>query len=101
DRGLNAERPVVVLSGNGLEHLEGAMGALYAGVPYAPISPAYSTLSKDFGKLRHIMQLLTPGMVFVDNVADYANAIRAVVPEDVEIVAVQGDAATLGRPVTL
>lgn len=100
DRGLSAERPVVVLSGNGLEHLEGSMGALYVGVPYAPISPAYSTMSRDFGKLRHIMQLLTPGMVFVDNVADYADAIRAVVPEDVEIVAVHGDAATLGRPVT-
>ena len=37
---------------------------MLAGVPYAPISPAYSLVSQDFGKLRHILDLLTPGLVF-------------------------------------
>ena len=37
------------------------LGAMFAGVPFAPISPAYSTVSQDYGKLRHILGMLTPG----------------------------------------
>ena len=64
NRGLNAERPVVILSENSLEHLSLAFGAMWAGVPHAPISTAYSLVSQDYGKLRHILANLTPGLVF-------------------------------------
>jgi feruloyl-CoA synthase len=64
DRGLNAERPVAILSENGLEHALLALGCLYAGVPHCPVSPAYSTISQDFDKLRHVLSTLTPGLVF-------------------------------------
>ena len=47
DRGLNAERPVAILSENDLEHALLALGCMYAGVPYCPVSPAYSTVSQD------------------------------------------------------
>ncbi len=90
DRGLSVERPVVVLSGNGLEHFELALGAMLAGVPFAPISPAYSTLSRDFVKLRHIVDTLTPGLVFVDEIGPYADAITQVLPADAHVVAVSG-----------
>ncbi len=63
-RNLSAERPLVILSGNDIEHALLALGALYAGIPHAPISPAYSLMSGDFGKLRAILKLLTPGLVF-------------------------------------
>ena len=63
DRGLNAERPVVVLSENTLEHALLALGCMYAGVPYCPVSPAYATVSQDFDKLRHVIDTLTPGLV--------------------------------------
>ena len=56
------------------------------GIPYAPISPAYSLISSDFGKLRHIANLLTPGLVFAADGAAYARAIAAAVPPDVEVV---------------
>lgn len=56
DRGLSAERPIAILSGNDLEHAMLALGAMYAGVPYSPISPSYSLVSTDFGKLRHIFR---------------------------------------------
>ena len=92
DRGLSAERPVVILSGNDLDHLQLALGAMWAGVPYAPISPAYSLVSSDYGKLRHAIELLTPGLVFVSSDDTFATAIDAVVPADVEVVA-----ATLPR----
>jgi feruloyl-CoA synthase len=85
-RGLSPERPVVVLSGNDIEHAVLALGALYAGIPYAPISPAYSLLSTDFARLRAIIELLTPGLVYASQAAPHANAIAAAVPRDTEVV---------------
>jgi feruloyl-CoA synthase len=86
DRKLSAERPVVILSGNDLEHFQLALGAMWAGVPYAPISPAYSLISSDYGKLRHAIELLTPGLVFATDGDAFAAAIDAVVSDDVEVV---------------
>ncbi len=89
DRGLSAERPVAILSGNDLEHLTLALGAMWAGIPYAPISPAYSLISQDFGKLRHILGSVTPGLVFASG-PQYAKAIHAAVDPDVELVLAEG-----------
>src|SRR5581483_9520824 len=86
NRGLTPERPVAVLSGNDIEHALIQFGALYAGVPYAPISPAYSLVSSDFAKLRHIIGLLTPGVIFAANGARFSRAIQAVLPSGVELV---------------
>ncbi len=85
-RNLSAERPIVILSGNDLEHALLGLAANYVGIPYAPVSPAYSLISSDFGKLRHIVNLLTPGLVFTADGGQYARAIEAVVPPDVEVV---------------
>jgi len=65
-KNLSPERPLVVLSGNDIEHALLHLGAMYVGVPYAPVSPAYSLLSTDFAKLRFIRELLTPGLVFAN-----------------------------------
>ncbi len=100
NRGLSPERPVVIISGNDLEHFLLAMGALMAGVPFAPISPSYSLLSRDYGKLRHVIETLTPGLVFASSERDYASAIRAVVPAGTEVVVHEGDGSVVGRPVT-
>ena len=51
DMKLSADRPVAILSDNDLEQLLLGLGAMLAGVPFAPISAAYSTLSQDYGKL--------------------------------------------------
>jgi feruloyl-CoA synthase len=83
---LSAERPLVVLSGNDLEHALLELGALYAGVPYTPVAPAYSLASGDFGKLRAIFELMTPGLVFASDRAAFRKAIDAVVPRDVEVI---------------
>src|SRR5436305_11264687 len=85
-RNLSAERPIVILSGNDLEHALLGLAANYVGIPYTPISPAYSLVSSDFGKLRHIVDLLTPGLVFAADGEAYRRAIEAAVPADVEIV---------------
>jgi feruloyl-CoA synthase len=85
-RGLSAERPVVVLSGNDIEHALLALAAIYVGIPYAPVSPAYSLMSTDFGKLRSIIELLTPGLVFVNDGVPFARALYATLPDDIELV---------------
>src|ERR1019366_1740949 len=89
DRGVSVERPVAILSDNDIEHLLLALGAMFAGVPYASVSPAYSLISQDYGKLRHILDLLTPGLVFASGPA-YAKAIAAVVPAGTPVVLTEG-----------
>ena len=90
DRGLNEQHPVVILSENDLEHALMALGCMMAGVPYCPASPAYSTISQDFDKLRHIMTTLTPGLVFAADAARYGKAIQAAVGHDVAVILNEG-----------
>jgi feruloyl-CoA synthase len=74
-RDLSPERPVMILSGNAIEHQLLALGAMTAGIPFAPISVAYSLVSQDLGKLRHILKLLDPGLVYAANGAAFARAL--------------------------
>jgi feruloyl-CoA synthase len=90
-RGLSAERPVMIFSGNSIDHALLAFGALYAGIPYCPVSPAYSLVSKDYGKLSYLMKLLTPGLVFADDGEKFADALRANVTEGTEIAVAFGE----------
>ena len=100
DRGLNAERPVAILSENDLEHALLALGCLYAGVPYCPVSPAYSTVSQDYDKLRHVLTTLTPGLVFAADAARYGKAIAATVGTDMEVVLGDAFQSLLATPPT-
>src|ERR1700716_4344106 len=98
-RGLSAEKPIVILSGNSVDHALIAFGALYAGIPFCPVSPAYSLVSRDYGKLGFLMKLLTPGLVFADDAGKFADALAVNVPLGTEIAASRG--AVPGRGVTL
>jgi feruloyl-CoA synthase len=77
-RNLSAERPVMVLSENSVEHGLLMLACLHVGVPVAPISPAYSLLSRDFGKLKKIVEQLTPGVIYVSEQQRFAPALAAV-----------------------
>jgi len=77
-RGLAATTPVVILSDNSLDHALLALGAMHVGVPVAPVSPAYSLMSKDFAKLKAIFELLRPGLVWTADPAAFAPALAAV-----------------------
>lgn len=89
NRGLSADRPVAILSENDLEHAQLILGCLYAGVPYCSVSQAYSTVSQDYEKLRHVVSTITPGLVFAADPTRYGKAIAAVVAKDVEVVYTQ------------
>jgi feruloyl-CoA synthase len=78
ERGLGPEKPLAILSDNSIDHGLLALGALHAGVPAAPISPAYSLMSKDFAKLKGIFALLKPGLVWADDEKKYGAALAAV-----------------------
>jgi feruloyl-CoA synthase len=90
NRGLSAERPVVILSENDLEHALLALGCLVAGVPFVPTSPPYSLISTDYSKLRHVLDTVTPGLVFAADGARYGKAIQVAVGADIEVVLTQG-----------
>lgn len=96
DRGLSPERPVAILSDNDIEHLMIALGAMLAGVPFAPVSPAYSTVSQDYCKLRHIVGVLSPGLVYASSASAYGRAIAATIEPDVTVVL--GHGSLDGRP---
>ncbi|AKM32916.1 feruloyl-CoA synthase [Pandoraea faecigallinarum] len=95
DRGLSPERPLAILSGNDLEHFQLGLAAMYAGVPFAPISPAYSIVSTDYGKLRHTLGLLRPGLVYASDAAAYGRAMDAVLDAGVIRVTAGGENGTL------
>jgi feruloyl-CoA synthase len=91
NRGLSPERPVVILSDNDLEHLTLVMGALWAGVPHATISSAYSVVAQDYAKLQYILDKLNPGLVFACAGGAYARAVECCVPADCEVVVTEGE----------
>jgi feruloyl-CoA synthase len=97
DRGLSANRPVAILSENDLEHLLLMFAGQHVGVPTASIAPPYSLISNDFAKLKHVMNTLTPGLIFVSNAESYRRALDAAVNPETEIVFAHGHASLAGR----
>ena len=77
-RGLSAERPAMVLSDNSIDHALLMLGAMHVGVPVAPVSPAYSLMSKDCAKVKGISGLLKPGLVYAADGAKFAGVLGSV-----------------------
>lgn len=98
DRGLGPDRPVMILSGNAVDHGILALGAMQVGVPVVPVSPAYSLMSQDHAKIKHIFGLVRPGLIYVEAIPPFAAALGAVDLTGVEVVTVNpipdGPAAT-------
>jgi feruloyl-CoA synthase len=89
---VSAERPIVFLCGNSVEHLMLALAGMYVGVAHSPLSPAYSLIATDYSKLQGIFDILTPGMIVVDELAPYEKAINAVCHDtDIPVVVIKGD----------
>ncbi len=87
ERGLDAERPVMILSGNAIDHALLMLAGYTAGVPVAPISVAYSLQSQDHAKLEEIAALLRPGLVYVTDTGPFAAALAALDLGATELVA--------------
>ena len=87
-RKLSLARPLVILSDNSIAHALMALAAMHVGIPVAPISSAYSLVSKDYVKLKHILGELQPGAIFVQDGARFAPALQSAALPGVEVIAV-------------
>jgi feruloyl-CoA synthase len=88
DMGLGPDRPLLILPGNGVDHLLLTLGAMTAGIPVAPVSVAYSLQSRDHARIGAVTELIRPGAVFADDVARFATALDAV--GDVPVIVATG-----------
>ncbi len=91
DRGLTHADSVMILSGNSIEHALMTLGAYAAGVPAAPISPAYSLISTDHAKLKHCFEKVAPRVVFAQSGAMFAKALGTLKAIDPTIVVITAD----------
>lgn len=104
--GLGPDRPLMILSGNALEHALLGAACFYVGIPYAPLSPAYSLVSKDHGKLKSIAAVLRPGAIYAEDGAAYGPALAALAPSAARVItlvnpvagAASFDSLTAGDP---
>jgi feruloyl-CoA synthase len=106
NRRLSNDRPVVILSGNSIEHGILALGAMYAGIMYVPVAPSYSLIARDFTTLRAMWDTLHPGVVFAAEGDPFERGLRSVPgPEIVACTPMSSMRSTsfdelLGTPVT-
>jgi feruloyl-CoA synthase len=91
--GLGPDRPLMILSGNSLEHLLVSLGAYAAQVPVMPISVAYSLMSADHGRIKAIAELTQPGLVFADDAAPFSAALDALAPTVSRVLVARGERA--------
>jgi len=95
DRRLSPERPVLILSGNGIDHALLALAAMHVGIPYAPVAPAYALQARNYEALERIIARLRPGLAFAATGAPFEPALSAVLPTDVELVVSSAPPASL------
>ena len=85
--GLGPDRPLLILSENSLEHALLGIACACVGIPYAPVSPAYSLVSKDHAKLRDIAATLKPGAIYADDGVAFGPALAAIAAPDRPVIA--------------
>ncbi len=90
EMGLGQERPLMLLSGNSIEQAVLFLAAEYVGVPTAPVSPAYSLVSRDFARLRGVAELVPPAALFIQSAAPFERAVAALACPDVPVIVVDG-----------
>ncbi len=101
DRGLGADDAVMVLSANSIEHALTMLGCYTAGVPVAPISPAYSLISADHAKLKHCYAMVRPKVVFAQNAAMFARAFETLRALDPGLIFVSVDGGDGSLPLSV
>jgi feruloyl-CoA synthase len=89
NRGLSVDRPVMILSDASVNHALLNYGAMHVGVPVTPVSAAYSLMSQDFGKLKYILSVVTPGLIYVEDGSKFAKALSSVDLDGAEVVVAQ------------
>ena len=95
-RGGAGGRPIAIIAENGIDHALLMLGAMQVGVAIAPISTAYARVSRDFARLRDILALLRPALVFVDDPRHYEQAFSVIRESGASVIAGRGADAFSG-----
>ena len=92
-RGMGPDTPIVIMSGNSVDHALLSLGAQYAGVPTSPLAEQYALIVEAHGRLTYVLDKIKPAMAFVDDAARYSAAIGLSHLADMEVVASKTDGA--------
>jgi feruloyl-CoA synthase len=85
ERGLGPSKPLMILSGNSIDQALLTLAGMHVGVPVAPISPAYSVVSKDFAKLRTLASILGPAAVHATVSPAFDAAVAALRKDGIDV----------------
>src|SRR5215470_10185649 len=91
---LGPDRPIAILAANGIDHALVMLAALYVGIPIAPIAPAYALQTSDYTKLSYVFEVLTPGMVMVDDGELYRKPMQHALNTDIRVIALRNWSAS-------
>ncbi len=84
--GASAERPLLILSGNSIEHGLLSLAGMAVGAPTCPVSTAYSLVSQDLSKLKGVIELMTPSFFFAQDANAYARALALAKSRDIGLI---------------
>ncbi|KZM51916.1 feruloyl-CoA synthase [Labrenzia sp. OB1] len=86
-RGMGPDTPILIMSGNGVDHGLLALAAQYIGVPVVPVAEQYSLVHGAHGRLREVIGLIRPRMAYVVDADQFGEALALDALHSVEIVA--------------
>jgi feruloyl-CoA synthase len=86
-RGMNASTPILIMSGNGVDHGLLVLAAQYAGIPAVPVAEQYALIHGAHGRLRHAIELVRPTMAYAVDGDQFAEALGLECFQGIEVVA--------------
>ncbi len=97
-QGLAPGDTIAILSGNGVDHGLLALAAQYVGLVSSAVAEQYTLIPGAHDRLAHVLELLAPKLIFVDDAKRYGEGLMLAEARDVPALAVQTAGAP--RPVT-
>ncbi|MFK7858257.1 MAG: AMP-binding protein [Granulosicoccus sp.] len=95
-RGMSANTPLIVLSGNGVDHGILALAAQYVGIPVVPLAEQYALIPEAHDRLVDAIDMVNPTMAYVSDAVQFASAIGLEAMEGIEVVASVTEGAQRG-----
>jgi len=99
NEGASVERPLAILSNSSINHFLMAWGAIFARVPYVPVSVSYSTVPGAYPKLDAVLQRVQPAFVYAEDFTEQQQALQHI---DFDVATTQlisgGDSRPAGAP---
>ena len=99
-RGLNCNTPILIMSGNGIDHGLLTLAAQYVGVPTVPVAEQYSLIKGAHGRLQQAIELVRPAMAYVVDATQYAEALAIDAMDGIEIVASRNGSTAQNAKIT-